>query len=193
MPFRQAALNVKHTLRNMKFRGSCLRLKMDANTRFFPWRQRRLGIKMAGSRLLCSSVRPHAVRYLPGTEPSRVLRHSWNMPDRQGLNIHYAQHASGFSKTPRLSTKYAILFSTHMGSIRILDYTLAARRGEACRRMSALQSKIQVAIRPRPTLARFVCASKLPRLRCRSRRHERPRCGEGRPDPVCHLTDLLTR
>ena len=67
-----------------------------------------------------------------------------------------------------------------------------ARRGEACRRMSALQSKIQVAIRPRPTLARFVCSPKLPRLRCRSRRHERPRCGEGRPAPVCHLTDLLT-
>jgi hypothetical protein len=76
-------------------------------------------------------------------------------------------------------------------SFRILFYIVVARRGEACRRMSALQSKIQVAIRPRSTLARFVCSSKLPSLRCRSCRHERPRCGEGRPAPVCHLMDLL--
>jgi hypothetical protein len=191
MPFRQAALNGKHTLINMKF---LVPAAEDGREHAFfgsSWRQRRLGIKMAASRLRRSSVRPHAVRCLPGTEPSRVLRHSWNMPDRQGLNIPYVQHASEFSRTPLLSTKYAILLSTH--PIRILDYTVAARRGEACRRMSALQSKIQVAIRPRPTLARFVCSSKLPRLRCGTRRHERPRCGEGRPDPVCHLTDLLTR
>jgi hypothetical protein len=87
----------------------------------------------------------------------------------------------------------SLKLSTHPGSIRILVYAVAARRGETRRRMSALQSKIQVAIRPRSTLARFVCSSKLPVLRCRSRRHERPRCGEGRPDHVCHLTDLLTR
>jgi hypothetical protein len=58
-----------------------------------------------------------------------------------------------------------------------------ARRGQTCRHVSALQSKIQVAICPRPTLARFVCSPKLPPLRGRSGRYERPRCGEGRPLP----------
>jgi hypothetical protein len=53
-----------------------------------------------------------------------------------------------------------------------------ARRGEACRRMSTLQSEIQIAIRPRPTLARIICSSQLPRLRSRSCRYKCPRYGE---------------
>jgi len=71
------------------------------------WRQYRLGIKITASRLP-SSVRLHVVRYLPGTERSPVLMRSWSMPDRQGLYTRYAQHASGFLKTPRLWIKYAI-------------------------------------------------------------------------------------
>ena len=71
------------------------------------WRQHRLGIKITASRLR-SSVRLHVVRYLPGTERSPVLMRSWSMPDRQGLYTRYAQHASGFLKTPRLWTKYVI-------------------------------------------------------------------------------------
>ena len=57
-----------------------------------------------------------------------------------------------------------------------------ARRGETCRRMSTLQSQIQIAIRPRPTLARLVCSSQLPRLRGRSCGYKCPRYGEGLHD-----------
>jgi hypothetical protein len=90
---------------------------VDANPSFFfrstkcPWRQHRLGVKITASRLPRSSVRPHAVRFLLGTDRSRALRHFWSTPDRQGLYIRYAQHALEFSKIPRLSTKYAILVS----------------------------------------------------------------------------------
>ena len=56
-----------------------------------------------------------------------------------------------------------------------------ACRGKTRRHMSTLQSKIQIAVRPRPTLARFECSSQLSRLRCRGRRYECPRCGE---DPL---------
>lgn len=140
-----------------------------------------------------SSVRPRVVHYLPGTDRSRVLIHSWSMPDRQGICIRCVQHASEFSRTPRLWTKYAIhslQFSTP-GSIRMPR--AVARRGETCCHVSALQPKIQVAIRHRPTLACLVCSSELPPLRCRSRRHERPRCGEGRPATTYYLMGLLTK
>jgi hypothetical protein len=53
-----------------------------------------------------------------------------------------------------------------------------ARRGETCRRLSTLQSEIQIAIRPRPTLARLVCSSQLSRLRGRSCGYKCPRHGE---------------
>jgi hypothetical protein len=87
-------------------------LNMNTNPLCWFWfpkwrRQYRLGIKITASRLR-SSVLLHVVRYLPGTERSPVLMRSWSMPDRQGLYTRYARPASGFLKTPRLWTKYAI-------------------------------------------------------------------------------------
>jgi hypothetical protein len=140
-----------------------------------PWRQYRP--ELMASRPL-SSVRPRAVHYLPGTDRSRVLMHCWSMPDRQGTCIHCAQHASEFSRTLRLWTKYTI-HSLQLSTTSSISPLTLARRGEACCHVPALQPKIQVSIRHRPTLARFVCSSELPRLRCGSRGHERPRCGEG--------------
>jgi hypothetical protein len=58
---------------------------------------------------------------------------------------------------------------------------IVARSGETCRRMSTLQSKIQIALCSRPTLARFLCSSQLSHLRGRSRGYERPRRGEDLP------------
>jgi hypothetical protein len=110
-----------------------------------PWRQQRP--ELMASRLL-SSVRPHAVHYLPGIDRSRVLMHSWSMPDRQETCIHYAQHASEFSRTLRLWTKYTIHFFLQLStpnSIRIPR--IVARRGETCCHVSSLQPKVQVAIR----------------------------------------------
>ena len=70
---------------------------------------------------------------------------------------------------------FSLLTVRHSMVSRIL---LVARRGETCCRVSTLQSEIQIAIRPRPTLARLDCASQLSRLRRRSRRYQCPRCGE---------------
>ena len=50
--------------------------------------------------------------------------------------------------------------------------------------MSTLQSEIQIAICPRPTLARLVCPSQLSRLRSRSSRYECPRYGEDLHDLI---------
>jgi hypothetical protein len=143
-----------------------------------PWRQQRP--ELMASRLL-SSVRPHAVHYLPGIDRSRVLMHFWSMPDRQETCIHCAQHASEFSRTLRLWTKYTIHFFFCSCPHRTQSESphIVARRGETCCHVSSLQPKVQVAICHRPTLARVVCSSELPHLRGRSRRHERPRYGEG--------------
>jgi hypothetical protein len=55
---------------------------------------------------------------------------------------------------------------------------LAARRSKTRRSMSALQPKIQIPIRSRPTLARFDRASQLSHLRGRRPRYKRSRRGE---------------
>jgi hypothetical protein len=143
----------------------------------FRWRPYRLEIQLTENRLF-SLVRLCAVRSLPGTGRSRVLMHFWTMPVKPSLYIHCARFVSGFLKTLLLWTKYATISRYCLHSIQSGLVFLVARRGETCRRMSTLQSKIQVAICPRPTLARLVCSPQLSRLRSRSCRYKCPRHGE---------------
>jgi len=105
--------------------------------------------------------------------------HFWSMPVKPRVLIHYAQFVSGFLKTLLLWTKYATISRYCSHSVLIF---FIARRGETCRRMSTLQPEIQIAICPRPTLARLVCSSQLSRLRCRSCGYKCPRYGENLHD-----------
>ena len=101
--------------------------------------------------------------------------HFWSMPVKPKLFIHFARYVSGFLKKLPHWTKYVAISRYHSHSFQA---GLVARRGETCRRMSTLQSEIQIAIRPRPTLEGLVCSSQLSRLRRRSCRYECPRYGE---------------
>jgi hypothetical protein len=110
--------------------------------------------------------------------------HFWSMPVKPRLFIHCAQCVSGFLKTLLLWTKYAAISPYCSHSIQSGLVFFVARRGETCRRMSTLQSEIQIAIRPRPTLARLVCSSQLSRLRRRSCRYKFARYGEDLHDLI---------
>ena len=68
----------------------------------------------------------------------------------------------------------------HPSSIRF-SRIFTARRGKTRCYMSTMQSKIQIPIRSRPTLARFNCASQLSHLRGRRPGHERACPGEHLP------------
>ena len=187
MPFRQAAvsLEVEKELYNVFTTAYPHRrthfFRDSPELSSFRWRPYQLEIQPTVNRL-CSFVRLCDVRSLPGTGRSRVLMHFWNMPVKPRLSIHCAQHVSGSSKIPLLWTKYATVSRYHCShliqSLLVFLFLFVARRGETCRCMPTLQSEIQIAIRPRPTLARLVCSSQLSRLRRRSRRYKCPRYGE---------------
>ena len=149
----------------------------------FRWRPYRLEIQQTENRP-CSSVRLCAVHSLPGTGRSQVPMHFWNMPVKPRLFTHYAQCVSGFLKILQLWTKYVTISRCLSHSIQSGLMFFVARRGETCRRMSTLQSEIQIAIRPRSTLARLVCSSQMSRLRRRSCRYKCPRYGEDLHDLI---------
>ena len=104
--------------------------------------------------------------------------HFWSTPVKTRPFIHCAQYVSGFLRTLLLSTKYATISRYYSHSIQSGLVCFVARRGETRRRMSTLQSEVQIAIRPRPTLARLVCSPQLPRLRHRNCGYKCPRYGE---------------
>src|SRR5712671_394321 len=134
MPFRQAASNGGDQTNTMMLR----RRPLNTNTPLFwspPWHLRQLEIKMAESRL-CSFVRLHVVHYLSGTGRSPVQMRCWSMPDRRGISIPYAQHASGFLKTPQLWTKCAFFLFSFVPSAN--QTFIVARRGKTCRHVSTV-------------------------------------------------------
>ena len=107
----------------------------------------RLEIQLAENQL-CSLVRLRTVRSLSGAGRSQVLMHFWSMPVKPRLSTHYVQCVLGFLRMSALWTKYATVSRYRSHSIQSGLIFFVARRGETCRRMSTLQSELQITIRP---------------------------------------------
>src|SRR6266850_1340374 len=145
MPFRQAALNGKHALRNMKFLALATE---DGRQHAFFWffmastSARNQNSGESSTTLVCPASRcplPTWDRTFSSAEA--LLEHARQTRTQHPLCTTCLRV---FKDTAALDQVRDFVIHEP----RLNHYTIVTSRGEACRRMSALQSKIQVAIRP---------------------------------------------
>ena len=183
MPFRQAAVSLEDEKCYRMFLLDILELVLSSPANFFDFHLISLSMASVSARnatngestmFTCPALRcPHPAWNRTFSSADELLEHARQTKAFHPLCTTCLRVFKDTAALDQVRDNVPLLFALNSISLYFV-----ARRGETCRRMSTLQPEIQIAIRPRPTLACLICSSKLSRLRSRSSRYECPRYGE---------------